>query len=186
MRRGRCAMFSISKTVVACLAACVLASNAQAYEFGRPATPDEIKAWDIDVRPDGVGLPDGSGTAAHGKEVYDDNCSACHGDAGQGGYKDRLVGGQGTLATSHPVKTVGSYWPYATSLFDYVRRAMPYPAPGSLSDDDTYAVVAYLLSLNGIVPADATLDKASLPKIEMPNRDGFIPEPEFRVITNSR
>lgn len=186
MRRGRCAMFSISKTITAGLAACLLASAAQAHEFGRPATPAEIKAWDIDVRPDGTGLPDGSGTVAHGKEVYADNCAACHGDEGQGGYKDRLVGGQGTLATSNPVKTVGSYWPYATSLFDYVRRAMPYPAPGSLSDDDTYAVVAYLLSLNGIVPADETLDRSSLPKILMPNRDGFVPEPEFRVITNSR
>ncbi|WP_343712014.1 cytochrome c [Inquilinus sp.] len=180
-------MFSISKTVLACLAACVLGgSAADAYEFGRPATPDEIKAWDIDVRPDGAGLPDGGGTVTRGKAVYDENCAACHGDAGQGGYRDRLVGGQGTLATSQPVKTVGSYWPYATSLFDYVRRAMPYPAPGSLSDDDTYAVVAYLLNLNGIVPAGATLDKSSLPKITMPNRDGFIPEPEFRVITNSR
>jgi cytochrome c len=179
-------MFSISKTVMACLAACLLAPAAGAYEFGRPATPEDIEAWDIDVRPDGVGLPEGGGTVAHGKEVYDENCSACHGDVGQGGYKDRLVGGQGTLATNQPVKTVGSYWPYATSLFDYVRRAMPYPAPGSLSDDDTYAVVAYLLSLNGIVPGDATLDRSSLPKIRMPNRDGFIPEPEFRVIENSR
>ncbi|OKO89021.1 cytochrome C [Bradyrhizobium sp. NAS80.1] len=157
----------------------VLASPALAFDFGRPATPDEIKLWDIDVGPDGKGLPDGAGTVAQGKQVFSDNCAACHGDNGQGGIKDRLVGGQGTLASGMPVKTVGSFWPYATTLFDYIHRAMPYPTPGSLSTDDTYAVTAYILSLNGIVPADAKLDKASLPKIRMPNRDGFVPEAEF-------
>ena len=107
-----------------------LSSSAWAYEFGRPATPEEIKLWDIDVRPDGKGLPQGSGTAAHGKEVYQENCEACHGPNGEGGIKDRLVGGEGTLASDKPIKTVGSYWPYATTLFDYIRRAMPYPTPG--------------------------------------------------------
>ncbi|HTY67031.1 MAG TPA: c-type cytochrome [Alphaproteobacteria bacterium] len=155
------------------------AAPAPAYQFGRSPTPDEIKAWDIDVLPDGTGLPDGSGTVAHGKQVYQENCEVCHGTNGVGGIKDRLAGGQGTLATDHPIKTVGSYWPYATTLFDYIRRAMPYPSPGSLSADDTYSVAAYILNLNGIVPADATLDKTSVPKIQMPNRDGFIPEPEF-------
>jgi S-disulfanyl-L-cysteine oxidoreductase SoxD len=163
-----------------------LVSPALAYDFGRRATPDEIKLWDIDVRPDGKGLPEGSGTVAQGKSVYEDNCSACHGANGQDGIKDRLVGGQGTLASDKPLKTVGSFWPYATTLFDYIHRAMPYQAPGSLSVDDTYAVAAYILSLNGILPADGKLDKESLPKIRMPNRDGFIPEPEFRKITNSR
>jgi cytochrome c len=163
-----------------------LAASAHAHDFGRPATPEEIKLWDIDVRPDGTGLPDGGGTAAHGKEVYRDNCEACHGPNGQGGIKDRLVGGQGTLASAMPVKTVGSFWPYATTLFDYIRRAMPYPAPGSLSADDTYALTAYLLSLNGIVPEDAKLDKDTLPKVKMPNRDGFVPVAEFRNFTNSR
>ena len=129
----------------------LLAAPAFAYDFGRPATPDEIKLWDIDVRPDGKGLPDGSGTVAQGKQVFSDNCSACHGENGQGGIKDRLAGGQGTLASNMPVKTVGSFWPYATTLFDYIHRAMPYPAPGSLSNDETYAVTAYILSLNGIV-----------------------------------
>jgi mono/diheme cytochrome c family protein len=146
---------------------------------GAPPKPEEIKAWDIDVLPDGTGLPAGSGTVVHGKQVYQDNCLFCHGVDVKGGIKDRLVGGQGTLATDNPIKTVGSFWPYATTVFDYIRRAMPYTSPGSLSADDTYAVVAYILNLNGIVRADAKLDEENLPKIEMPNRDGFIPEPEF-------
>ena len=154
-------------------------SPVKAYDFGRPATPDEIKLWDIDVRPDGKGLPDGSGTVAQGKQVYADNCAACHGDNGTSGIKDRLAGGQGTLAADMPVKTVGSFWPYATTLFDYIHRAMPFPTPGSLSVDDTYAVTAFILSLNGLLPADGKLDKASLPNIKMPNRNGFIPVPEF-------
>ena len=162
---------------IAVAAACI--APALAYDFGRRATPEEIRLWDIDVRPDGKGLPEGSGTVARGKQVFEENCAACHGDGGQGGIKDRLVGGQGTLASDMPVKTVGSFWPYATTVFDYIRRAMPYPAPGSLSDDDTYALTAYILSLNGIISADARLDKASLPRVRMPNRDGFIPEAEF-------
>lgn len=170
----------------ASLVTMVAASSVLASDFGRPATPDEIKLWDIDVRPDGKGLPKGSGTVASGKTVFEENCAVCHGVGGQGGIKDRLVGGQGTLASDEPIKTIGSYWPYATTLFDYVHRAMPYQAPGSLGIDDTYAVSAYLLSLNGILPADGKLDQDSLPKIKMPNRDGFIPEPEFRTIKNSR
>ncbi|MFC7477756.1 c-type cytochrome [Dankookia sp. GCM10030260] len=164
--------------------ACTLAATAA--EFGRPASPEEIRLWDIDVRPDGRGLPEGRGSVARGSQVFEENCAACHGESGQGGIADRLAGGNGSLASDHPVKTVGSFWPYATTLFDYVRRAMPYPAPQTLSDDDTYAVVAYLLNLNGIVPADATLDRASLPAIRMPNRDGFVPDREFITIHNSR
>jgi cytochrome c len=179
-------MFSSEAWVAGMVMGGLLMSGAVAHDFGRPVNPDEIKLWDIDVRPDGSGLPDGSGTVARGAAVYNDNCAACHGPDGQGGIKDRLVGGQGTLTSDNPVKTVGSYWPYATSWFDYIRRAMPYPVPASLSDDETYALVAYILSLNGIVPADATLDKEMLPKIAMPNRDGFSPEPKFRNIKNSR
>ena len=168
------------KTIAAGIAAVVIfVSPANAFDFGRPASLDEIKLWDIDVRPDGKGLPAGSGTVSRGKEVYVGNCAACHGDNGQGGIKDRLVGGQGTLASDAPVKTVGSFWPFATTLFDYINRAMPYQAPGSLSHDEIYAVTAYILNLNGIVPADGKLDKDNLPKIRMPNRDGFIPEREF-------
>jgi S-disulfanyl-L-cysteine oxidoreductase SoxD len=172
-------MSSTSKTLLAAAVALALVSPVLAYDFGRPATPDEIALWDIDVRPDGKGLPPGGGTVAQGKLVFADNCARCHGDAGIGGIKDRLVGGQGTLASASPVKTVGSYWPYATTVFDYIHRAMPYQAPGSLSNDDTYAVAAYILSLNGILPADGKLDRDSLPKVKMPNRDGFVPEPEF-------
>ena len=186
MRQGEFAMSWHSTTLAGAMVLGSLVSSALAYDFGRPATPQEIKLWDIDVLPDGRGLPDGSGTAAHGKSVYEANCEVCHGPDGQGGIKDRLVGGQGTLASDNPIKTVGSYWPYATTLFDYIHRAMPYQAPGLLDNDDTYAVVAYILSLNGILPADGKLDRNSLPNIRMPNRDGFIPEPEFRDITNSR
>ena len=173
-------MFLRRNVIFGAVVAGSLVSPAFAYEFGRPATPDEIKLWDMDVRPDGKGLPEGSGTVAHGKVVYDENCEACHGPNGQGGIKDRLAGGQGTLASANPVKTIGSFWPYATTLYDYIHRAMPYPAPGSLSADDTYAVTAYILSLNGIVPEDGKLDKETLPKIKMPNRDGFVPDPAWR------
>jgi cytochrome c len=171
--------------VGAALVTC-LASSARAYDFGRSATPDEIALWDIDVLPDGKGLPKGSGTAEQGKSVYAGNCEACHGPNGQNGIKDHLVGGRGTLASEMPIKTVGSFWPYATTLFDYIRRAMPYQAPGSLSVDETYAVVAYILNLNGVLSEGGQLDESSLPQIRMPNRDGFVPEPEFRKITNSR
>jgi cytochrome c len=170
----------LSRLVVGVAGAAAIVGSAQAYDFGRPATPDEIQLWDIDVRPDGKGLPQGSGTAAHGKDVYVQNCEACHGPNGQGGLKDRLAGGLGTLATDKPVKTVGSYWPYATTLFDYIRRAMPYPAPGSLSADDTYAVAAYILNINGLMPDDGKLDKDSLPRIKMPNREGFVPDAVFQ------
>ncbi len=147
-------MFWRSKVLLGAFTAGSLVSAAIAYDFGRPATTEEVKLWDIDVRPDGQGLPQGSGTVAHGKSVYEQNCQACHGPDGTGGFGDRLAGGQGTLASDKPIKTVGSFWPYATTLFDYIHRAMPYQAPGSLSIDDTYAVAAYILNLNGILPED--------------------------------
>ena len=186
MQQGECAMFSLRSVIAAAILTGPLVSSAIAYDFGRTPTPEEIELWDIDVRPDGKGLPEGSGTVAHGKLVYEEHCAACHGANGKDGTKDRLAGGQGTLTSEKPIKTVGSYWPYATTLFDYIRRAMPYQTPGSLSVDKTYSVSAYILSLNGILPEDGKLDKTSLPTIEMPNRDGFIPEQEFRNITNSR
>jgi S-disulfanyl-L-cysteine oxidoreductase SoxD len=166
--------------VIAAGAIAALTCSAQAqtlYGIGRPATPAEIAGWNIDVGRDGSNLPEGRGTVSHGSEVFAQQCAACHGDKGEGGIGDRLVGGQGTLATAKAVRTVGSYWPYATTLFDYIRRAMPQNAPQSLSNDDVYAVSAYILSLNGLVASDATLDAKSLAAIRMPNRDGFVEDP---------
>ncbi|RYH53744.1 MAG: c-type cytochrome [Alcaligenaceae bacterium] len=159
---------------------------AAASDFGRPANLEDIKAWDIDVRPDGQGLPAGRGTVVQGRSVYEDNCAACHGTNGRDGIKDRLAGGLGTLTSDNPIKTVGSFWPYASTLFDYIHRAMPYQAPGTLSVDETYAVAAYILSLNGIIPEDGSLDNQSLPKVKMPNRNGFVPDPEFGVFKNRK
>jgi len=144
------------------------------YGIGHAATPAQILSWNIDVAPDGKNLPPGSGSVAHGKEVYFAQCAACHGPQAQGGIGDRLVGGQGTLATSAPVKTIGSYWPYATTLFDYIRRAMPLNAPQSMSNTDVYAVAGYLLYLNGLVREEAVIDAKTLADLKMPNRDGFV------------
>ncbi len=141
--------------------------------LGVTVSATEIAAMDVDIGPDGAGLPPGSGTPKQGAEVYATKCLACHGSEGANGLNDRLVGGHGTLTSAAPVKTIGSYWPYATTLFDYVRRAMPYPAPHSLSDAEAYAVTAYLLHLNGIIGADEVMDAGSLPRVKMPNRAGF-------------
>lgn len=149
-------------------------ADAGTYGLGRPATAAEIAAWDIDVRPDGQGLPPGQGTVEQGAALFARSCAACHGAQGRGGPAGPLVGGIGTLASPHPVKTVGSYWPYATTLFDYIRRAMPYQHPKSLSASQVYALVAFILHANGIVPAATMLDAVSLPKVQMPNRHGFV------------
>ena len=146
----------------------------ESYGLGRTATPDEIAGWNIDVGPDGAGLPPGHGDVAQGHAIYDDKCSACHGPKGEGKPMDRLAGGLGTVFDIKGVRTVGSFWPYATTLFDFVRRAMPFNAPQSLTPDQVYAVCAYVLYLNGLLPQDATLDAKSLPKVEMPNRSHFV------------
>jgi cytochrome c len=149
--------------------------------LGRAPNSAELSAIDISITPDGRGLPTGSGTVDQGAAVYTAKCQACHGANGVGGPNDRLTGGIGSLASPKPVKTVASYWPYATTVFDYVRRAMPITAPQSLSNDEVYAVTAYLLSVDGIVPKDARLDATSLPQVRMPNRDGFVSwEPKER------
>jgi cytochrome c len=172
--------------VAGILLATVTASSAQSpYGIGRTATPAEIAGWNTDVEPDGRGLPLASGSVSHGHEVYQNQCAACHGDDGQGGVGDRLVGGQGTLATSKPIRTVGSYWPYAPPLFDYIRRAMPQNAPGSLSNEDVYAVSAYILHLNGLLPADAVLDAKTMTAIKMPNRKRFVDDARPDVKTSA-
>lgn len=177
MRRAAGALLAIAAATVIS-AAPLAAQQSQRFNLGRSATPQEIAGWDIDVRPPGVGLPPGQGTVADGRQVYAQQCASCHGDKGQGGIGDRLVGGLGTLSSEHPVKTVGSYWPYAATLFDYVRRAMPFTSPQSLTNDQVYAVTGYVLFLNDIVPQGAVMNAETLPKVQMPNRNGFIgPDP---------
>ena len=150
------------------------------YNFGSKAGSGDIAKVDIDAMPDGRGLPKGSGNYKTGKEVYTAKCAACHG-ADLGGVAGTgaaaLIGGRGSLASGSPKKTVESYWPYASTVFDYVKRAMPFNAPGSLSDDEVYAVTAYILGEANIFDKGATLNASSLPKIKMPNEDGFIPDP---------
>jgi cytochrome c len=141
--------------------------------LGVPATPEQVAGWDISIGPDGAGLPPGSGDAAAGKVVYEAKCIACHGVEGAGQPNDRLVGGQGTMREPAPIRTLGSYWPYATTVFDYIRRAMPYVTPHSLTADETYAVTAYLLALNGVIGERDVMDATALPKVVMPNRDNF-------------
>ena len=151
-----------------------------AYGFGSAPTKEELARF-VSPLADGRGLPQGSGTVEQGKALYEAQCAACHGAQLQGGVGDKLIGGRGTLVNNDPkkppVKTVESYWPYATTLFDYIYRAMPLAAPGSLNYDQVYALCAYILSQAKIVPPDATLDQATLAKVVMPNRDGFIPDP---------
>lgn len=145
------------------------------YGLGREATAEEIAGWDIDVRPDGQGLPVGLGTAAAGEALFVSRCAACHGEFGEGvGRYSVLMGGEGSLASDDPVKTVGSYWPYATTLWDYIYRAMPFGEAQTLTPDETYAITAYVLYLNELVDEDFVVDQSSLPLVEMPNRDGFV------------
>lgn len=145
------------------------------FGFGSAASDARIALWDIDVKPDGAGLPPGSGSVEEGRRLYQVQCMACHGPTGTEGPNDRLVPA-GEWEQWPQGRAVGGYWPYATTLFDYVRRAMPQATPGSLSDDQVYAVSAYVLHLNGLLPADATLDSASLAAVEMPARNRFVPD----------
>ena len=165
----------LAATALLLLAA--LPAAAQSYRLGTPLTPAVVAPWNIDATPDGSGLPPGRGSVAAGKAVYAAQCAACHGAQGEGTLADRLVGGAGSLASAQPVRTVGSFWPYATTLYDFIYRAMPYTAPQSLQPAEVYAVTAYLLHLNGIVPADAVLDARSLAAVRMPNRGGFVGDP---------
>ena len=157
------------------VAAAAPAATPAPPKLGRPATPDEIARIDISIPPDGKGLPSGSGSVAQGAAVFAQKCAGCHGANAEGTPSgDRLIGGIGSLNSPNPVKTVASYWPYATTVFDYIRRAMPITNPQSLQNDEVYAVTAYILSIDNIVPKDAVLDAGSLPKVQMPNRAGFV------------
>jgi S-disulfanyl-L-cysteine oxidoreductase SoxD len=171
-------MRNIASVAGSAALALALAGAAFAEEgpnLGKPISQEDLAPWDISIGPDGAGLPPGSGTVKEGEAVFMAKCQACHGAKGAGGPNDRLVGGRGTLAGEQPaVKTVGSYWPYATTLFDYVRRAMPLYESKSLTNNEVYAVVAYVLNLNGIIAESDTMNAETLPKVAMPNRNGFI------------
>lgn len=165
-------MFTFKRALLLALPALAFAAD-ESPRLGEPLTAAELEAAIYTVMPDGEGLPAGSGSVAEGRAIYNQQCMACHGADGEGTLNDRLAGGQGSIDSAQPVKTVGSYWPYATTLFDYIRRAMPYNAPGSLDNDEIYAVTAYVLHLNDIVGEHATLDAERLPGVRMPNRDNF-------------
>ena len=156
------------------------------YNVGEPLKPEQLASIDISVLPTGVGLPDGKGTAREGAKVYATHCSVCHGENGEGrGDYVALVGGRGTLSSNQPVLTVGSYWPTATTLFDYIRRAMPYNTPGVLTTDEIYAVSAWILERNEILKPGIVLDRRSLSAVRMPNRDGFVRDPRPDVTSPS-
>ncbi len=167
-------MSTLNITIAVALLVSISAAAQESPGLGRPVTAAEIEALDFTIQPDGDGLPDGSGTAMQGALVYQSHCLACHGPEGQEGVNDRLSGGHGSLTTSTPVKTVGSFWPYATTVFDYVRRAMPYQTPGVLSNDELYSVTAYLLFVNDIIEENAVMSAQTLPEVVMPNRDNFV------------
>jgi hypothetical protein len=159
------------------IASATVSAQSPRYGVGRPPTPEEIRALGSAIAPDGTGLPTGSGTVAQGRTLFTAQCARCHGPNGEGDVGPRLVGGQGTLATPRPLKTVGSFWPYATTLWDYVNRAMPFDRPGLLEPSEVYAAVAFLLNLNGIVGDDVVMNSTTLPAVRMPNRDGFVSDP---------
>ena len=156
--------------------AAVLFAQSPRYGVGREPTTSELWALGITVAPDGTGLPEGSGTAVEGKAIFALKCAGCHGEKA-GDIGPSLVGGQGTLATAKPKKTVGSFWPHATTVCDYVNRAMPFQQPGSLTHNEVYATVAYVLFLNGIVGEKDVMNAKSLARVRMPNRDGFVADP---------
>jgi cytochrome c len=164
-------------TVVLILAPAA-AAQTQGHRVGRPATAEEISKRDISVAADGSGLPVGHGSVAKGRSVYQERCANCHGDRGEGTPSyPALTGGRGTLASANPVETVGSFWPYATIVWDYIHRTMPYSRPGTLTVSETYQVTAFILYLNGLVDEKAELNEKTLPKVRMPNRDGFVADP---------
>ena len=148
----------------------------KSFGFGRPATEKEIAAIDIDIRPDGKGLPAGQGNAVTGREIYAAKCSACHGATGIEGPNDRLVVGDTSSVKNRRVKAIGNYWPYATTVFDYVRRAMPFNEPGSLTNEEVYSLTAYLLHANGLIDSKKVLNAKTLPQVNMPAKKYYVPD----------
>ena len=149
------------------------AAFAQAPNLGKPIDPAEIAAWDISILPDGTGLPPGSGTPAQGAPIYAQKCAMCHGIDGKGGANAAVVGG-GPLKDMESAKTIANFWPYATTIFDFTRRAMPWQQPKTLTNDEVYALTAYILALNKLIGENDEMNAKTLPKVKMPNRDGFI------------
>src|SRR5215470_3078412 len=170
-------MSNCNAIVLVLMMAVPLAAQSPSFGVGRPPTPEEIRNLGSAIAPDGGGLPEGSGTVAAGRDVFAAQCARCHGPRAQGDVGPTLVGGQGTLRSARPLKTVGSFWPYATTLWDYINRAMPFDKPGLLKPSEVYAVAAYVLNINGIIGDADVMDSKSLPKIRMPNRDGFVADP---------
>ena len=151
-----------------------LTVTAAGPNLGQPLTPADLAAWDINVLPDGSGLPKGSGTASQGAPIFAQKCAACHGEHGKGGISAAVVGAPPMKSMDSP-KTIANFWPYSTTLFDFIRRAMPFTQPRSLSDDEVYALTAYILAQNKLIGEQDTMNAQTLPKVKMPNRDGFIP-----------
>jgi len=170
-------MSKCNAIVLVLMMAVPLAAQSPTFGVGRPPAAEEIRNLGGAIAPDGGGLPEGSGTVAARRDVFAAQCARCHGPRAQGDVGPVLVGGQGTLATARPLKTVGSFWPYATTLWDYINRAMPFDKPGLLKPSEVYAVAAYILNLNGIIGENDVMDARSLPKVKMPNRDGFVADP---------
>lgn len=164
-----------TRSLIAALIFAVPAVAADSPHLGQPITEADIAPWAIDIAPDGTGLPAGRGTAVQGEVIYTEKCAVCHGFDGVGTPADALTGGQGTLGTAKAIKTVGSFWPYAPIIFDYTRRAMPLNNPQTLTNDEVYALTAYILKLNGLVGEKDVMNAKSLPRVKMPNRDGFTP-----------
>ncbi len=165
---------SLALVLVLCAAPALAQTKPRTYGIGQPATSEQIAGWDIDVRPDGQGAPQGKGSVKDGEKVYLERCAACHGEFGESaGRWPQLAQGKGTLASNDPVKTVGSYYPYLSSVFDYIRRAMPFGDAQSLTNDELYAVTAYVLNLNDIVDDNFVLSKETWNKVKMPNEGGF-------------
>ena len=184
---GAFTMRYLSLLLLPALALPAAAQTTPTTNLGRAATAAEVQAWDISVGPDGTGLPPGSGTPKDGAAIFARKCAACHGPNGEGGAEKALVGGKGTLATNNPQKTIGSYWPFAPIVWDYINRAMPRFQEGTLSPDEVYSLTAFLLFRNGVIRENDVMDAKTLPKVQMPNRDGFLPaKPQWPVPKENR